>query len=252
MIARRLASLLLVGLMGFALGCSTKPIVHNPPPDEPVFPAERVIPEGAPEAFVVDDPLEGFNRTMYRFNYHADKWVLLPAVRTYRFLLPQFVRTGVHNFFNNFFNIRTFVNQLLQGRPVRAVATSGRFALNTTLGVFGLVDVATHAGMPYYKEDFGQTLGVWGVGPGAFLVLPLYGPSTVRDAVGLGVDGVIQSQLDPLDFDDHPDRQYVYYPLMIIDTRDSVAFRYYSTGSPFEYELVRRMILTLREIEVAK
>jgi phospholipid-binding lipoprotein MlaA len=233
-------------------GCSTKPVVVNPPVEEPIFTTQALVTGDVQSPVVVDDPLQGFNRTMYRFNYHADKWVLNPAVKTYRFIVPSPLRTGVKNFFNNFFGIRTFWNQLLQGRPVRALATSGRFALNTTVGIGGLFDVATKAGMPYYKEDFGQTLGVWGFGPGAYLVLPLFGPSSVRDAIGLGVDGAIMSAIDPLGLDGHPQRQYVYYPLLIINTRAQVGFQYYSTGSPFEYELVRRLMLTVRQIEVQK
>ena len=244
---------LLALLAALALsGCSTAPIVEGDAPETAVFDQERLVMTDVDTPFIVNDPWEGLNRTIYRFNYHVDRWVLIPAVNTYRFLLPQPLRTGVRNFMNNLFGIRTLANQLLQGRPVRAVQTTGRLAVNTTLGIAGLFDVATHAGMPFHREDFGQTLGVWGVKPGPYLVLPLFGPSNLRDGVGLAVDSAFQSWVDPLNFDDHPSRQYIYYPLLILDTRDRVAFRYHSTGSPFEYELVRRLILTVREIEVAK
>jgi len=251
MMNRYLIVTLLVIAFG-AAGCSTKPVVVNPPVEEPIFTTQRLVSGDVQSPVIVKDPLEGFNRAMYRFNYHADRWVLMPAVRTYRFIVPSPLRTGVKNFFKNFFDIRTFANQLLQGRPVRALATSGRFALNTTVGIGGLFDVATHVGMPYYREDFGQTLGVWGFGPGAYLVLPLFGPSNLRDGAGQVVDGAFMNWLDPLGLDGHPQRQYAYYPLMIINTRDQVGFEYFSTGSPFEYELVRRLILTVREIEVQK
>jgi len=251
MMNRHLMSLALL-LAVMVSGCSTKPIVINPPPEEPVFTSERLVSGDVEDPYVVHDPLEGFNRTVYRFNYHADHWVLNPALKVYRFIVPSPLRAGVSNFFKNLFGIRTFTNQLLQGRPVRALATSGRFALNTTLGLAGVFDVATHAGMPYYREDFGQTLGVWGFGPGWYLVLPILGPSSVRDGIGTGVDAAFMSWLDPLGLDGHPQRQYAYYPLYVLDTRGSVAFQYYATGSPFEYELVRRLMLTIRQIEVEK
>jgi len=252
MMPRTLFSLALVFSLALG-GCSTKAVVvSGDGPEEPVFTSERLIESDVESPFVINDPLEGFNRTMYRFNYHADRWVLMPAVRTYRFLIPAPLRTGVRNFFNNFFNIRTVFNQVLQGRPVRAMQTTGRFAVNTTLGIAGLFDVATHAGMPYHREDFGQTLGVWGFGPGAYLVLPFFGPSNIRDGAGLAVDSAFQSWLDPLNFDDHPSRQYVYYPLMILDTRDKVAFQYFRTGSPFEYELVRMLYTQKRKFDIKR
>jgi phospholipid-binding lipoprotein MlaA len=246
---RGIALLFLLSTLAIA-GCSTAPIVSGAP-EEAIY-SETVQEEDAVQPFQIYDPLEGMNRTIYRFNYHADRWVLIPAVNAYRFVTPGFVRTGVRNFFDNFFGIRTLMNQILQGRPVRALQTTGRIAVNTTIGIGGLFDIATPMGIPYNKEDFGQTLGVWGVKPGAYLVLPFFGPSSLRDGVGLGVDSAFQTWLDPFNFDDHPGRQYAYYPLMVLDTRDRIAFRYYQSGSPFEYELVRRLIHTVREIEVQK
>jgi phospholipid-binding lipoprotein MlaA len=244
---------LLIFLSAVALGgCSTAPVVKGSAPEETVFSAQKLDASDVDWPLDVYDPLEGMNRTIYRFNYHADRWVLIPAVNAYRFVTPGFVRTGVSNFFDNFFGIRTLMNQILQGRPVRALQTTGRIVVNTTLGIGGLFDIATPMGIPYDAEDFGQTLGVWGVKPGAYLVLPFFGPSSLRDGFGLGVDSAFQTWLDPLDFDDHSGRQYAYYPLMVLDTRDRIAFRYYQTGSPFEYELVRRLIRTVREIEVQK
>lgn len=244
---------LLVFLSASALGgCSTAPVVKGDTPDETVFSAQELDSTDVDWPLNVYDPLEGMNRAIYRFNYHADRWVLVPAVNAYRFVTPGFVRTGVNNFFDNFFGIKTLMNQILQGRPVRALQTTGRMVVNTTVGLAGLFDVATPLGIPYHKEDFGQTLGVWGVDPGAYLVLPFFGPGSLRDGAGLAVDGAFQAWLDPFNFDNHPGRQYAYYPLMVLDTRDRIAFRYYQTGSPFEYELVRRLILTIREIEVEK
>ena len=202
--------------------------------------------------FIIDDPWEGMNRTFYRFNYHVDRWFLMPAVRTYRFIVPGFMRSGVHNFFNNLFGIRTLYNQILQARPVRAAQTTGRFVVNSTIGIAGLFDVATPMGMPYHVEDFGQTMGRWGMGTGPYLVLPVFGPSNLRDGFGLAVDGWAMAAIDPLDLDRNSQYQYVYYPLLILDSRDRVAFQYHQTGSPFEYELVRRLMLTKRQLEVEK
>lgn len=232
--------------------CSTAPIVQGEP-EPPAFTPERVGLTDTETPFLVNDPFEGMNRTMYRFNYHLDRWVMMPMVRTYRTIIPGFMRKGVFNFFNNFFEIRTFANQLLQFRPVRSLQTGGRFAVNSTIGIAGLFDVASHWGMPYHREDFGQTLGVWGVGAGPYLVLPLLGPNSMRGTVGLGVDSAFMTWLDPLNLDgSNSEWQYVYYPLYAIDSRDRVSFQYHGTGSPFEYDLVRRLILIRQQIEVEK
>jgi phospholipid-binding lipoprotein MlaA len=243
-----------IGFVVLALiGCASAPIVvPEGQPAEPVFPYDRIVPPDAEPALQIYDPWEPMNRTIYRFNYHLDKWVLLPVVKGYRTVTPRFLRTGVHNFFNNFFEIRTFGNQLLQFRPVPAVHTLGRFLVNSTVGLLGLIDVASPIGIPYYDEDFGQTLGRWGLGPGPYLVLPLLGPSSLRDGFGDGVDAFWMGELDPLDLDDSEARRIAYYTMLVIDTRNSVEFRYFGTGSPYEYELVRLMITTKRELDVEK
>ena len=243
-----------VGVLLIVLGgCASAPLVTpEGQPEEPVFAYDRVVPSDVDTGMLIHDPWEPMNRSIYRFNARVDKYFLLPVVRGYQTVLPKFVRTGVTNFFNNFFEIRTFVNEVLQFRPKPAVQTLGRFAVNTTVGILGLIDVASPMGIPYHQEDFGQTLGRWGSGPGPYLVLPFFGPSSVRDGAGLLTDTVWMSALDPLGLKDSKKARLVYYPLFIIDTRQSVAFRYYQTGSPFEYELVRLMITTKRELDVAK
>jgi len=132
-----------------------------------------------------NDPLEPLNRAIYRFNDALDRAVLRPVAEGYQEYVPSPVRTGVRNFF---FNIRepfTIVNQVLQGKPDQAAGDTMRLIFNTTFGVFGLFDVATGWGLEPHEEDFGQTFGVWGIGEGWFLMLPLLGPSTARDAPGL-------------------------------------------------------------------
>lgn len=141
-----------------------------------------------------DDPLEGFNRSVDGFNQVVDKAVLKPLAQGYDKVTPSEVKTVIGNFFSNLDDISVAVNNLLQGKPKDAGSDITRFALNTTIGIVGLADVATELGFQKHDEDFGQTLGVWGVGSGPYLVLPLLGPSTFRDAPARFVD----APLDPL------------------------------------------------------
>jgi phospholipid-binding lipoprotein MlaA len=134
------------------------------------------------------DPWESMNRSVYKFNDTVDKAVLKPVAQAYRFATPKFVRIGVTNFFSNINDVSVFFNDLFQGKGQRAVADAGRVIINTTFGIGGLIDVAGFSGNPKRNEDFGQTLGVWGMGPGPYWLLPLLGPSTTRDASGRVVD----------------------------------------------------------------
>lgn len=135
-----------------------------------------------------DDPLEPFNRAMYTFNDKLDRYFLKPVAKGYRAVVPSPARTGVSNFFNNLREPIVFINDTLQGKFKHAAGDLGRFVTNTTIGIFGLFDVATHFGLEQHNEDFGQTLGVWGVKEGPYLVLPFFGPSNFRDGVGLYAD----------------------------------------------------------------
>ncbi|HZP87241.1 MAG TPA: VacJ family lipoprotein [Burkholderiales bacterium] len=131
------------------------------------------------------DPLEPLNRRVYEFNQVVDRVALKPAAKGYKAAVPLPVRGGVNSFFGNFRDVTTAVNNLLQLKVTRAASDAGRVALNSTVGLFGVFDVATRVGLEKHDEDFGQTLGWWGVKSGPYLVLPLLGPSTIRDAVGL-------------------------------------------------------------------
>jgi phospholipid-binding lipoprotein MlaA len=142
------------------------------------------------------DPFEKFNRTMYAFNEVVDKYALEPVARGYRAVTPEPVREGVGNVLHNLKAPVIFANDVLQAAPARAGTTFARFGINTTLGVAGIFDVASTMGLEKHNEDFGQTLGRWGVDSGPYLVLPLLGPSSVRDAVGGGVDAA----LNPLNY----------------------------------------------------
>ncbi|MGD9597801.1 MAG: VacJ family lipoprotein [Steroidobacteraceae bacterium] len=130
------------------------------------------------------DPLEKFNRTMYTMNDALDRAIARPAARTYRRITPTVVQTGVSNFWSNATYPSTIVNQFLQGKPREGLSDLGRFVLNTVAGVGGLFDPATAAGLDKNDEDFGQTLAKWGVRSGPYLMLPLLGPSSLRDGVG--------------------------------------------------------------------
>ena len=198
-----------------------------------------------------NDPWEGFNRRMYYFNAKADQYVLLPVVAGYKTITPDFVESGISNFFNNLNEVSTFVNSLLQLKISVAGETLGRFALNSTLGLAGLFDVATPMGLVEQDEDFGQTLGYWGMDAGPYLVLPLLGPSSLRDATGLAFDSLVYQQaIDELGM--KADEELFLSLLSTINTRATLPFRYYASGSAFEYENLRLIYLKYREIQIAR
>jgi phospholipid-binding lipoprotein MlaA len=130
------------------------------------------------------DPLEPMNRAIYKFNDGFDRAIAKPAAELYRAVFPPIVRTGVSNFFSNINDVIVALNNLLQGKVPEAINDVGRILVNTTLGIFGVMDVATELGVPKNNEDFGQTLGRWGFGDGPYIVLPFLGPSSVRDTFG--------------------------------------------------------------------
>lgn len=149
----------------------------------------------------VYDPWEGWNRRVFAFNEAVDKAALEPVARAYRVATPSLFRDGVNNFLSNLRQPVVFVNTVLQGNPDASGETFGRFLINSTVGVAGIFDVASTLGVAKHNEDFGQTLGVWGVDAGPYVVLPLFGPSNLRDVVGRGTD----TAFDPLtwtEFDD--------------------------------------------------
>jgi phospholipid-binding lipoprotein MlaA len=142
----------------------------------------------APGRTTGDDPLQGFNRGVYKFNDTLDRAALKPVAKGYKAITPTWFRAGVGNFFANLTYPSTIVNEFLQGKGALGLKDTGRFMLNTTLGVGGLFDVATPIGLQANDEDFGQTLAVWGVGSGPYLTLPFFGPSSLRDAPSRAFD----------------------------------------------------------------
>ena len=247
--------LLLFTLM--AHGCASAPVQKGA-----IQPAERPVSEFVKPSvkYPIDayDPLEGMNRRIYKFNALFDKYVFLPVVRVYEFVLPVPVQDMVSNFFNNLHDVKNLVNSALQLKGRKACITGTRMFVNTTLGIGGLFDAATGIGIPKQNEDFGQTLGFYGLGPGAYIVLPIFGPSSVRDTGGLAFDlttyDIMTTEMIDrgLDLNSGQESALSYGSDVIdaIDTRHQQSFRYYETGSPFEYELIRTLYLRSRQLLV--
>jgi phospholipid-binding lipoprotein MlaA len=194
------------------------------------------------------DPYEGYNRAMFNFNDKVDEYALKPVATGYKNITPSFVQTGVGNFFGNLGDAWTAVNQFLQGNGEAGMTDVTRFALNSTLGILGLFDIASEAGLPKHKEDFGQTLGVWGVNSGPYLVLPLLGPSTVRDTVALPADfaGDIWRYKDPTNV------RNMGAVLRVVDTRAGLldASTLLEAASLDRYEFLRDGYLQRRESQI--
>ncbi|WP_290704576.1 VacJ family lipoprotein [Amphritea sp.] len=161
------------------------------------------------------DPWQGFNRPVFEFNEVLDGYLLKPAARGYQAVTPDIVETGVGNFFGNLADVGSIVNNLLQLKAEAAVQDFSRVVFNTTIGLGGILDVATPMGLPEHKEDFGQTLGYWGVGSGPYLVLPFLGPSNVRD----GISKLPDSMVDPVGEVNPIRTRNQLYALRIVDSR---------------------------------
>lgn len=204
-------------------------------------------------ALDVHDPLEPWNRRIYHFNQRFDEWVLLPVVDAYQTVTPRFVRSGVSNVFNNIGDIGSLFNSVLQLKGKRSMELTARVMFNSTFGVLGLWDVASRMGLPRHNEDFGQTLGVYGVPPGPYLVLPFLGPSNLRDTTGRVTDFLAEGEIDYLGVSEasshgHPE----IYGLRVVDMRYQTRFRYGQLNSPFEYEKVRYVYTKARELQIAE
>lgn len=248
---RRMRVPAVLALAGLLAACAATPVREL----GSVPPRHQPGPELQAAAYPVDvhDPLEGLNRSIYMFNARFDEQIFLPVVNAYRYVLPDFVERRISSFFANLTEFRNGTNGLLQLRPDVTGRAVIRFALNTTIGLIGLFDVATPMGVDRHAEDFGQTLGRWGVGPGPFLVLPILGPSSLRDFAGFAADAAIGNGVPP----QATVNDWVYsdpsvYLLYAVDQRRNVSFRYYGTGSPFEYDLVRFLYMKKRELEIAQ
>lgn len=183
------------------------------------------------------DPLEPVNRAVYKFNDGVDALVIKPAAEFYRAVVPPFARTGIGNFFSNINDVIVALNNLLQGKIPAAINDLGRVLVNTTLGVFGLMDPATDLGVEKNNEDFGQTLGYWGLGDGPYIVLPIIGPSSLRDTVGW-VGDIYSSPITYVD----PNRdRNVLVGLSLVSRRSELleASQILETAALDPYEFVR-------------
>jgi phospholipid-binding lipoprotein MlaA len=241
-----LTSLLLI------TGCSTAPKQQGDPVEDAFFTPEQILGGGVDEHQdeEIYDPWQGFNRTMYRFNYYFDKYIFLPAVIGYFKITPDPVEKGIHNFFRNIQDLTTLYNSILQLDGEKTMNTTTRLLVNSTIGLLGFLDIAND--VPRSDEDFGQTLGHWGVGAGPYLVLPVLGPSSVRDGIGQGVDWLYYNELRRRTTSMERWQEVSMDLLKAIDLRAHVRFLYYETNSPFEYELVRMLWSTKRQLDIER
>ncbi len=176
------------------------------------------------------DPWEPVNVKVYAFNDYVDRKILRPVANGYTRYVPRLARVGVSNFFSNINNISVLANNLLQFKLEAAANDTGRLMLNSSFGVFGLIDIATWAGFDKNEEDFGQTLGYWGMPPGPYVVLPLFGPSTVRDSFGYATD----TYTNPLNHRDDDLLRNAAFVLQQIDRRvDAMSVETLMSGDPY-------------------
>lgn len=222
--ARRLHLMLLAGLTALLAGCATGPDA-NP-----------------------RDPLEPFNRGMYRFNDAVDTAVVKPVATAYVEVAPQPVRTGVNNFFSNLGDLWSTFNAMFQLRPKEAGENLMRFSVNTVFGLGGLLDIASEAGIPRTKIDFGQTMGRWGVPSGPYVVLPFLGPSSVRDTTGLVVD----LAADPLNQLDNKANRNALWALEVVDIRAGLlgASNVLEEAALDKYSFTRDLYLNRRQSQI--
>lgn len=207
-----------------------------------------VTPADAPSMNTYD-PWGRLNRFTYRFNARFDEAIFLPVANGYH-RLPSPVRSGVHNFFYNLSEIDSILNYTLQGRLGRGARSLGRFVINSTLGIGGLFDVAERLHLPKAPTGFGTTLAKWGMHPGPYLVIPIYGPSTLREAVGLAGDYGTSYAVNVANLY-RGAQSWGLGVLNAVDQRANFDFRYYASGSPFEYDNMRFLYVRKLLIEDA-
>jgi len=193
----------------------------------------------------VNDPFEGYNRFMHTFNDNADKIVLKPVAKVYDAVMPDPLSRGVSNFFSNLNELTVILNDLLQLKFGQAFQDTGRFVLNSTVGVGGLFDVASLSGYKKHNEDFGQTLGAWGVEPGPYFVLPLFGPSNIRDTIGMAGNYFT----DPVVHIDHVPTRNQVYGTRVVDDRSQLlsAEKILEEATDDEYSFIRDAYIQRRQ-----
>ena len=192
-----------------------------------------------------DDPWESINRPIFKFNDVLDTYALKPLAQGYQFITPSFLEDGIHNIFRNIGDVRNLANDVLQAKPRAAGVDTARLIFNTTFGLLGFFDVGTKMGLQRNDEDFGQTLGYWGVPSGPYVMLPFFGPSTVRDAPSLYVD----SYADPYRYMDHIPTRNMAIGVDVIDTRASLLSAEKLINGD-KYTFIRNAYLQNREFRV--
>lgn len=205
-----------------------------------------VTPADAP-SMATYDPWARLNRFTYRFNARFDEAVFLRVANGYR-RLPSPLRSGVHNFFGNLAEVDNIINYVLQARPIRGLRSAARLLINSTIGIGGLIDVAKQIKLPAAPTGVSATLATWGVHPGPYLVIPLVGPSTLRDGIGLVGDFGAAHAVNLANLYRGNESWYLE-GVNLVDQRANVDFRYYASGSPFEYETLRFLYVRKRLIE---
>lgn len=191
------------------------------------------------------DPFESYNRSMFSFNEGLDSYLLRPVAEGYDTVVPNPIKKGVSNFFSNIGDIFVILNDLLQFKFTQAIEDTSRFFFNSTIGLYGLIDVATPMGLPKHHEDFGQTLATWGVGSGPFIVLPFYGPRTLRHTAGL----IVETIHAPINEIEQKDTYYATFALETIDTRYNLleASRIVDQAALDKYSFIRDAYLQHRK-----
>lgn len=227
-----------------ALSIGLQGPAHMPPETPPPLSSAAV-----PSMYSYD-PWEKLNRFTYRFNARFDDHVFLPVANGYRRVLPSPVRVGIHNFFSNLAEIQSIVNYAVQLRWINGGRNIGRFVINSTIGIGGLLDIATKLHLPAAQTGLSATLATYGVHPGPYLVIPLLGPSTLRDGVGFLGDYGVNYSIDPANLY-RGTQSYALSTVDAVDQRSNISFQYFGTGSPFEYETVRFLYVHRELIEDA-
>ena len=199
----------------------------------------------AAQAATEEDPWESINRPIFRFNDTVDTYALKPIAQGYQYVTPQFLQDGVHNFFQNLGDVANLANNILQLKPYAAGVDTARLIVNTTFGIGGFFDVGTRMGLQRNDEDFGQTLGYWGVGSGPYVMLPLLGPSTVRDAVAKYPD----TYTEPYQYIDHVPTRNTIRAVDIVDMRASLLQAEKMIRGD-KYTFIRNAYLQNREFKV--
>lgn len=191
------------------------------------------------------DPFESYNRAMFSFNEGLDKYIMKPVAEGYDTVMPGPVKTGVSNFFSNLDDLFVILNDLLQFKITQAIKDTGRFFFNSTIGLYGLIDVATPMGLEKHNEDFGQTLATWGVGDGPYIILPFFGPRTTRGTFGF----VSESSIDPVYKIKPDDTMYGTVALRAVDQRYNLlkAGRIVDQAALDKYSFIRDAYLQHRK-----